>query len=515
MFRDGSADDRPTDSAGVELRHSRPMRGGRFRPLLSPDLGRVPGRLGARAFTFPTALVGLSRWRRRSGPPAPTRDERFATHAITPSGSTRRSHSGTALAPSLEMAAVRRQPGADQDSVSLRRATRSVVLWPVASESSMGRSRGSGLPALGWTWRRTIASTAMADRAVRCWARGSAWLRKGGARGRVRGSSLPHLRGYRHVRKRRARIDGTGTSRAVQSLPTLPAIFGPPITWGRWGRGRCAGWLYPWLARRVLAGDEGTIDLVPGPGMVGCICESHQRFGRLSGATGTSCCRDGVGFISGGGGQTTFVGVLSTRVRELRVVDASGQITIAPVNDDDAYWVTVENAVQTIKARTDGTMSTFALNAFRNPAPTRHLGAIIPRLTEATSEVLAVARREARRLGTPYVGIEHLLLALLGQHSDAFRAVGIDVQRVQVELLDYVKVGENSLTDDAEVPFTPRAFRVLNAACDDADRRRTRGVEPADLVRALVLGAGGLAMELVRGLGVTDRQLLDALDRQN
>jgi ATP-dependent Clp protease ATP-binding subunit ClpA len=129
--------------------------------------------------------------------------------------------------------------------------------------------------------------------------------------------------------------------------------------------------------------------------------------------------------------------------------------------------------------------------------------------------VLAVAQREARRLGTPYVGIEHLFFALFDRYSAGFSAVGIDVQHVQVELMNYVKVGEDPLTDEADVPFTPRALKALNAVYEDADRRGTRWVEPADLMRGLVLGDRGLAMELVRGLGVTDTQLLDALDRQN
>jgi hypothetical protein len=125
------------------------------------------------------------------------------------------------------------------------------------------------------------------------------------------------------------------------------------------------------LSRRVYAGREGTIDLVPGPGRVCCIVTVTGTGERISGTTWTELAAHGAhGFTSGRLGEPTlFRGVLSTGVRSLRIVTASEDTVTAVVNADDAYWMTISDPVTQTVTLQDGTEQLIPLSRFRLPEP--------------------------------------------------------------------------------------------------------------------------------------------------
>ena len=110
------------------------------------------------------------------------------------------------------------------------------------------------------------------------------------------------------------------------------------------------------LARRVYAGPEGTIDLVPGPGLIGCVVRVAGTGERMSGSTTTGLvARGGHGFISGGVDRPrTFRGVLGAEVHDLRVITADGGTEMITVNADDGYWTTIVDPVKAILTLNDG-----------------------------------------------------------------------------------------------------------------------------------------------------------------
>ncbi len=271
----------------------------------------------------------------------------------------------------------------------------------------------------------------------------------------------------------------------------------------------------PALVRRVYDSELGTIDLIPGVGSLCCVCTSNGRFGRVSGTTQTALARYGQGAIHGRGAAVTLTGVLSTRVCELRVVDAAGRVIVVAVNDDDAYWVTVQNVVKTIASMTNGTERVRWL-VDRPSSPTRDLAVILDRLTSPTRQVLEVAQEDARGMGFSHVGSEHLLLGLLnkseGTAAEALRAAGIDEQRARAEMLIHVQPGERRHQGD--IQFTPRAVQVLDAAHSAAEHDGHGSIEPEHVLRGLALVDEGLGIEIIRDLGVTSKQLVDALNAQ-
>lgn len=125
------------------------------------------------------------------------------------------------------------------------------------------------------------------------------------------------------------------------------------------------------LSRRVYAGCEGTIDLVPGPGRVCCIVAVAGTGERISGTTLTELVAGGAhGFTSTRLGESAlFRGVLSTGVRSLQIATASGATVTATVNTDDAYWTAVANPVVQALILQDGTERLIPFSRFRLREP--------------------------------------------------------------------------------------------------------------------------------------------------
>lgn len=120
----------------------------------------------------------------------------------------------------------------------------------------------------------------------------------------------------------------------------------------------CAAPLNPDLARRVYDQEEGTIDLIPGPGLVCCVAIAGATGELMAGTTSLElAARGSHGFNSTAHreGTSTFRGALSQSVSGVRIVDASGRTIVVPINADDAYWITVADAVDLIETMTDGT----------------------------------------------------------------------------------------------------------------------------------------------------------------
>src|SRR5256714_13001337 len=123
------------------------------------------------------------------------------------------------------------------------------------------------------------------------------------------------------------------------------------------------------------------------------------------------------------------------------------------------------------------------------------------RFTERARQVVVLAQEEARILKHNYIGTEHILLGLLreeeGLAARVLESLDITVERVRAQVVRIVGSGEE--VTSGQIPFTPRAKKVL---------------EPA-LREALSLGHNYIGTELILlGLvreneGVAARILLD------
>jgi hypothetical protein len=138
------------------------------------------------------------------------------------------------------------------------------------------------------------------------------------------------------------------------------------------------------------------------------------------------------------------------------------------------------------------------------------------RFTLRARAVLGGAYAEARRLGHPAVGPEHLLLALFeppeSVAAQAFAAVGITHDAVEQQVL--------ALAEPAPAPgdgtpgFTPEAIEVLRAAVEEALQLGHNYIGTEHLVLALVRDPDGLPALALGAVGVTPATISSAVLEQ-
>src|SRR2546421_8134458 len=92
------------------------------------------------------------------------------------------------------------------------------------------------------------------------------------------------------------------------------------------------------------------------------------------------------------------------------------------------------------------------------------------RFTERARQVVVLAQEEARTLKHNYIGTEHILLGLLreeeGLAARVLESLDITVERVRAQVVRIVGSGEE--VSSGQIPFTPRAKKVLELALREA-----------------------------------------------
>jgi ATP-dependent Clp protease ATP-binding subunit ClpC len=95
---------------------------------------------------------------------------------------------------------------------------------------------------------------------------------------------------------------------------------------------------------------------------------------------------------------------------------------------------------------------------------------LFERFTERARQVVVLAQEEARTLKHNYIGTEHILLGLLreeeGLAARVLESLDITVERVRAQVVRIVGSGEE--VTSGQIPFTPRAKKVLELALREA-----------------------------------------------
>jgi ATP-dependent Clp protease ATP-binding subunit ClpA len=92
------------------------------------------------------------------------------------------------------------------------------------------------------------------------------------------------------------------------------------------------------------------------------------------------------------------------------------------------------------------------------------------RFTEKAIKVIMLAQEEARRLGHNFVGTEQILLGLIGEGTGiaakVLKSMGISLKDARLEVEKIIGRGSGFVA--VEIPFTPRAKRVLELSLEEA-----------------------------------------------
>jgi ATP-dependent Clp protease ATP-binding subunit ClpC len=126
---------------------------------------------------------------------------------------------------------------------------------------------------------------------------------------------------------------------------------------------------------------------------------------------------------------------------------------------------------------------------------------VFERFTERARQVVVLAQDEARNLKHNYIGTEHLLLGLLREEKGIAARVlaGFDVTLDEVRSQVARIVGPGDETVTGQIPFTPRAKKVLELALREAMQLQSGYIGTEHLLL-------GIARE---NQGVASRVLLD------
>ena len=88
------------------------------------------------------------------------------------------------------------------------------------------------------------------------------------------------------------------------------------------------------------------------------------------------------------------------------------------------------------------------------------------KFTEGAIKVIMLSQEEARRMGHNFVGTEQLLLGVIGQRhgigARALKKLKVTLKKARKEIELYIGRGTGFVA--SEIPFTPRAKRVLEMA---------------------------------------------------
>jgi ATP-dependent Clp protease ATP-binding subunit ClpC len=129
---------------------------------------------------------------------------------------------------------------------------------------------------------------------------------------------------------------------------------------------------------------------------------------------------------------------------------------------------------------------------------------VFERFTERARQVVVLAQDEARALGHNYIGTEHILLGLLREEEGVAARVleGLDVTaeevRAQVERL--VGQGDEEIVT-GQIPFTPRAKKVLELALREALSLKHSYIGPEHILLGVVRENDGVAARILLDLG--------------
>ena len=126
------------------------------------------------------------------------------------------------------------------------------------------------------------------------------------------------------------------------------------------------------------------------------------------------------------------------------------------------------------------------------------------RFTEKAIKVIMLAQEEARRLGHNFVGTEQVLLGLIGEGTGVaaktLKSMGVNLKDARVEVEKIIGRGSGFVA--VEIPFTPRAKRVLELSWDEARQLGHNYIGTEHLLLGLIREGEGVAARVLENLGI-------------
>ena len=127
------------------------------------------------------------------------------------------------------------------------------------------------------------------------------------------------------------------------------------------------------------------------------------------------------------------------------------------------------------------------------------------------SQILKEAENERQKLSHPYVGSEHLLLAILkgdSQTQEVLEDYGLTYQKFRQELINVVGIPKKNI--DVNL-YTPLLKRILSNALSDAKENNKGLVTESHMLIAMLDEGEGIAIRIMIGMNINIDDLYDEL----
>ena len=122
---------------------------------------------------------------------------------------------------------------------------------------------------------------------------------------------------------------------------------------------------------------------------------------------------------------------------------------------------------------------------------------------------VVLAQEEARNTGHNLVGTEHILLGVIGEGTStaAELLANLDIDLDRTRELAIEVVGKGSGFIPANIPFTPKAKRILEQAFNEARQLKSNFISPEHILLAMIKQTDNMAVKLLTKQNVNLRQL--------
>nr|YP_003002285.1 ATP-dependent clp protease ATP-binding subunit [Aureoumbra lagunensis]ACS36997.1 ATP-dependent clp protease ATP-binding subunit [Aureoumbra lagunensis] len=131
------------------------------------------------------------------------------------------------------------------------------------------------------------------------------------------------------------------------------------------------------------------------------------------------------------------------------------------------------------------------------------------RFTEKAIKVVMLSQEESRRLGHNFVGTEQILLGLIGENGGVaykvLRSLGVTLREARTEVERIIGRGSGFVA--VEIPFTPRAKRVLEIAIEEARDLGHGYIGTEHILLALLEEEVGVGVRVLQQLGLEVSQI--------
>ncbi len=137
------------------------------------------------------------------------------------------------------------------------------------------------------------------------------------------------------------------------------------------------------------------------------------------------------------------------------------------------------------------------------------------KFTERARKVMSLARQEAQRLNSEFIGTEHILLGVIqeggGVAAKVLKQMNVDLKRIRQEIEKLITPSTSPTVTLGQLPFSPRAKRVIELAGETAGQLGHDVIGTEHLLLGLLKENEGIAAQVLTNLGLRLDEVRDTV----